>query len=168
MNGTDEPDSESQPRGASWQSVPNREGELLSDKYRVVRLLGEGGMGAVYEARHSFVGRRFAIKFLHREFADNDEVMARFQREAQAAGALENENIVAVTDFGYAPDGAPYIVMEHLEGEDLRGLLNRKSRLPHERAVGIIIQACRGLHADRLLLHGCGHFPRRDPAPRLS
>jgi serine/threonine-protein kinase len=85
----------------------SRLGEVVSDKYRIVRLLGEGGMGAVFEAQHTFVGRRFAVKFLHAQYADNPEVMARFQREAQVAGGLESENIAAVPDFGFASDGTP-------------------------------------------------------------
>ncbi len=113
----------------------------------MVRLLGSGGMGEVYEAQHSSIGRRFAIKFLHPLLAGNSEVVARFQREAQAAGGLENENIAAVVDIGTADDGAPYLVMEYLEGEDLAHLLVRGGPLPVPRAAYIIIQACRGLAA---------------------
>jgi serine/threonine-protein kinase len=120
---------------------------LVGGKYRVTRLLGKGGMGTVYEARHELIGRRFALKFLHAELAVRADVMARFRREAQAAGALENENIAAVTDFGTAGDGAPYIVMEYLPGEDLARLLARVGQLSAPRAVYAAIQACRGLAA---------------------
>jgi serine/threonine protein kinase len=132
-----------QPNGA----VSTRVGRTEGGKYKLVRLLGEGGMGAVYEAQHLVVGRRFAIKFLHPELADNTEIVARFQREAQAAGSLENENIAAVVDAGTADDDAPYLVMEYLEGEDLAHLLFRCGQLPVPRAAYIMIQACRGLVA---------------------
>jgi eukaryotic-like serine/threonine-protein kinase len=124
-----------------------RVGKILGGKYRLVRLLGAGGMGEVYEAQHELIGRRFAIKFLHPQLASNAEVVARFQREAQAAGGLENENIAAVVDAGTADDGAPYLVMEYLDGEDLAHLLMRGGALPLSRAVFIMIQACRGLAA---------------------
>jgi len=125
----------------------SRVGDLLADKYRVVRFLGEGGMGTVYEAYHSVVGRRFAVKFLHSELAKEAEILERFKREAQAAGALESENIASIVDFGHAADGIPYIVMEFLIGEDLAKFLAREGPLPVVRAVNIIIQACRGLDA---------------------
>ncbi|MBK7585957.1 MAG: serine/threonine protein kinase [Myxococcales bacterium] len=128
-------------------SLVTREGDLLAGKYRLVRELGSGGMGAVYEAKHELIGRRFAVKFLHPELTKSEDMLARFRREAQAAGALENENIVAVTDFGFADDGAPYMVMEHLAGEDVRSVLTREGRLSVTRAVFLVIQACRGLSA---------------------
>jgi serine/threonine-protein kinase len=93
------------------------------------------------------IGRRFAVKFLHSELAGHGEILARFRREAQAAGSLENENIAAVTDFGSMPDGAPYIVMEFLEGADLAKVLAQTGPLPVARAAHILIQVCRGLVA---------------------
>jgi serine/threonine-protein kinase len=128
---------------------------VLADKYELARLIGAGGMGAVYEARHRLIGRRFAIKFLHAAHAAEPAMLGRFEREARAAGALENENLVAVTDFGFAADGAPYIVMEHLEGEDLARLLGRVGPLPVRRAVDLVVQACRGLAAAHA--HGIVH-----------
>jgi serine/threonine-protein kinase len=124
-----------------------RIGEVLGDRYQLVRLLGAGGMGAVYEARHKLIGRRFAVKLLHPEYAQQPSMLTRFQREARAAGSLENDHIAAVTDFGFAGDGAPYLVMEHLEGEDLAALIARTGPLPVGRAVSFVIQACRGLSA---------------------
>jgi serine/threonine protein kinase len=125
----------------------SRVGELLADKYRITRFVGEGGMGAVYEAHHEVVGRRFAVKLLHSELAHQEEILERFRREALAAGALESENIASIVDFGHAADGIPYIVMELLVGEDLARFLAREGSLPVVRAVNIIIQACRGLDA---------------------
>ena len=81
-----------------------RIGELLGERYELVRLLGAGGMGAVYEARHRLIGRRFAVKLLHPEYAQQPSMLTRFQREARAAGSLENDHIAAVTDFGFAAD----------------------------------------------------------------
>ena len=143
-----------------YGAVDTRVGKTAGGRYRLVRLLGSGGMGEVYEAQHSTIGRRFAIKFLHPLLAGNSEVVARFQREAQAAGGLENENIAAVVDAGTADDGAPYLVMEYLEGEDLAHLLVRGGPLPVPRAAYIIIQACRGLAA----AHGRG-IVHRDLKP---
>jgi serine/threonine-protein kinase len=133
---------------------------VVGGKYRLVRLLGEGGMGAVYEARHDMIGRRFAVKFLHAALAGHAEILARFRREAQSAGSLENENIAAVTDFGSADDGAPYIVMEYLDGEDLARILARTGPLSPTRAAHILIQVCRGLVA----AHGRG-IVHRDLKP---
>jgi serine/threonine protein kinase len=92
--------------------------------------------------------------------AEKSEIVSRFQREAQAAGSLENENIAAVVDAGTAEDGAPYLVMEYLEGEDLAHLLVRSGPLPVPRAAYVIIQACRGLAA----AHGRG-IVHRDLKP---
>jgi serine/threonine-protein kinase len=113
--------------------------------YALVRLVGRGGMGAVYEARHTRLGRRFAIKFLLPELAARPEILRRFENEAMATGALEHPNLVAVTDLGRAPDGAPFIVMEYLNGEDCAHLLHRVGPLPAPRAADLVLQACRGV-----------------------
>jgi serine/threonine protein kinase len=124
-----------------------RIGEVLAEKYRIVRFMGEGGMGAVYEAQHEVVGRRFAVKFLHTDLARRQDILDRFKREARAAGELESENIASVIDFGQTQDGIPYLVMELLQGEDLAHLLAREGKLPVVRAVNLVIQACRGIEA---------------------
>jgi eukaryotic-like serine/threonine-protein kinase len=124
-----------------------RVGEIVGGKYRVVRLLAAGGMGVVYEAQHTVVRRRFAVKFLRPHLVEQRESLARFQREAQAAGALESENLTAAVDFGVGNDGSPYIVMEYLVGESLQALLAREKRLPIGRAADLVAQACRGIHA---------------------
>ncbi len=121
-------------------------GEVLAGKYRIVRLMGEGGMAAVYEAQHTEIGRRFAVKFLRPDaLVDHQGVLERFQHEARAVGSLESENVAGAVDFGYTTKGIPYFVMEHLVGEDLATLLAREAPLTVPHAVGIIIQACRGL-----------------------
>jgi hypothetical protein len=124
--------------------VDTRIGTVVG-KYVIVRLLGKGGMGAVYEARHAELSRRFAVKFLLPEFAAHREVLTRFENEARAAGALEHPNLVAVTDVGRTAEGAPYLVMEFLKGEDCSQLLRRLGPLPVMRAADIVLQACRGL-----------------------
>jgi serine/threonine-protein kinase len=126
---------------------PNRVDEVVGGKYRIVRFLASGGMGSVYEAHHTVVHRRFAVKFLHHDLALRRELLARFQREAEAAGALESEHVAAAVDFGIAADGAPYIVFEYLGGESLEHLLEREGRLPIERATHLVQQACRGIQA---------------------
>ncbi len=127
--------------------APERLGEVLAGKYRIVRLLGEGGMGRVYEAEHTSVGRRFAVKLLRPHLAANEQALARFRREARAAGALENEHIAAVLDFDTAPDGTPFLVMEYLEGRSLGQLLADEGPLPASRAANALLQVCRGLEA---------------------
>ena len=112
----------------------SRVGEIVGGKYRIVRLLAKGGMGVVYEAQHTVVRRRFAIKFLRRDLAERRDILTRFQREAEAAGALENENVTAAVDFGVADDGTPYILMEYLVGQSLAALLEREGSLTRFRA----------------------------------
>ena len=122
-----------------------RVGELVGGKYRIVRLLAQGGMGVVYEAQHTVVRRRFAVKFMRRDLAERRDILTRFQREAEAAGALESEHVAAAVDFGIAEDGAPYIVMEYLVGESLTALLGREGPLPAGRAADLVSQAGRGM-----------------------
>ena len=131
----------------SAKSQTSRVGEVVGEKYRILRVIAEGGMGVVYEAQHAVVKRRFAVKFLRADLADRRDLLTRFHREAQAAGALESENIAAAIDFGILADGTPYIVMEHLVGESLGSLVAREGRLPVERAVDLCLQACRGMQA---------------------
>src|SRR5689334_21046606 len=89
-------------------------GQVVGGAYRINRLVGRGGMGSVYESTHVRLPKRFAIKFLHRDFANNVETLARFQREAEIASSLGNPHIVTAFDFNALDDGSPYIVMEFL------------------------------------------------------
>jgi serine/threonine-protein kinase len=130
---------------ADTVSADSRIGQLIADKYRILRLLGRGGMGEVYEARHVVVGRRFALKFLHEQKARGRDSLSRFLREAQAAGALDSGHIAAVLDFDTAADGSPFLVMEYLAGESLGALLTREGPLPVVRAIAILMQVCSGL-----------------------
>jgi eukaryotic-like serine/threonine-protein kinase len=122
-----------------------RIGSVLQDKYRIVRLIGEGGMGRVYEARHRTTTRRVAVKFLSLRYENNPRVQQRFEREARAAGGLEHPNVAAVLDFGPTPEGAYFLVLEYLEGENCHKLLVREGLLPVPRALNILIQVCEGL-----------------------
>jgi serine/threonine-protein kinase len=120
---------------------------LLDGRYRIVRLLGEGGMGAVYLASHVGLGRDVAIKFLHAEFISREDVVGRFRREAQAAAAIRHKNIIEVFDVGVSPQGEPFLVMEYLEGESLAGLLKRVGPLSLGAACAVMEPALQALQA---------------------
>ncbi|WP_437606183.1 protein kinase [Sorangium sp. So ce834] len=120
-------------------------GRILDERYAILRLLGQGGMGAVYEARHTGTGRRVAVKVILGQAAD-DELLRRFQREARAVGAVESEHIAQVFDTGRDREtGSPYIAMEFLDGEDVQSLIERLGPLPVDLALRIALQACLGL-----------------------
>jgi eukaryotic-like serine/threonine-protein kinase len=120
-------------------------GALLGGRYRVLRLLGSGGMGAVYEAVQEGLGRRVAVKVVYDELATIGDAVARFQREALAAAALGHPNIVAVTDFQLGPP--PFLVMELLEGASLQQLIARGGALPVPRVVHVAAQLLSALAA---------------------
>ncbi len=131
-------------------SVPHaaagvREGDILAGKYRVDRVLGQGGMGVVVAAHHVELDDRVAIKFLLPEALHNGEAVARFAREAQAAVKIKSEHVARVTDVGRLDNGAPYIVMEYLEGLDLSAWLQQRGRLPIDQAVEFLLQACEAI-----------------------
>jgi serine/threonine-protein kinase len=122
-------------------------GALLDGRYRIVRLLGEGGMGSVYLASHVGLGRDVAIKFLHAELVSRDDAVGRFNREAQAAAAIRHKNIIEVFDIGVSPQGEPFLVMEYLEGESLAGLLKRAGPLHLGAACAVMEPALQALQA---------------------
>ena len=124
-----------------------RPGQLIEDTYRIVRRIGEGGMGEVYEATHARLSGRYAIKLLLREVASDPTLMARFQREAQVTSSLRHPNIVQVLDFRQLPGGAPYIVMEFLEGVDLATEIQRTGPMPLPRVQALLEQIASGLAA---------------------
>jgi len=98
----------------------NRLGQVISGRYLIKELLGEGGMGAVYLAEHTHMKKRVALKLLHPEMVDNPEVSARFEREALASAHIEHPNVAAATDFGKTEDGSFFLVLEYVEGTSLR------------------------------------------------
>ena len=120
-------------------------GETLDDKYRIEKLLGQGGMGAVYRATHLGTKRTVAIKVIHPQFSNNTEFVERFRREAEAAGRLRHPNVVDVTDFGFAQTSSgrvAYLVMEYLDGCTLADVLAEEEKLPLDWVVDILEQAC--------------------------
>jgi eukaryotic-like serine/threonine-protein kinase len=123
-----------------------RSGDILAEKYRVERVLGQGGMGVVVLAEHIELRERVAIKFLLDAPADNAELAERFVREARAAVRIKSEHVVRVVDVGRLPSGAPYMVMEYLEGEDLSQRL-LSGPVAIEDAVDYVIQSCEAMHA---------------------
>jgi serine/threonine-protein kinase len=119
-----------------------REGDVLAGKYRVERVLGIGGMGVVVAAHHIQLDEKVALKFLLPEALHNSDAVTRFAREARAAVKIKSEHVARVTDVGTLPDGAPYMVMEYLEGGDLAAWLKDRGALPIEQAVEFVLQAC--------------------------
>ncbi len=117
-------------------------GDLVAGKYRVERLLGAGGMGIVVAARHEQLHERVAIKFLLPEAAGSPEAVSQFLGEARKAVRIKSDHVTRVFDVGVQSNGAPYIVMEYLDGQDLAGLLKQQDRLPVEQAVDFLLQAC--------------------------
>lgn len=122
-------------------------GTTLAERYEIIRRIGEGGMGAVYEARHSIIGKRVAIKVLLDKFLENQELIARLLQEARLASSIGHQNIVDVTDFGTTRDGRAFVVMEFLEGEPLSELIMRDAPLPIERSLTIVKQVASALGA---------------------
>ncbi len=135
-------------------------GQTLGGKYRIDRLLGEGGMALVFEASHKRLQQRVAIKVLTPEFARDAELVTRFEREARAVAKLRTKHVVRVMDVDSTDEGVPYMVMEFLEGRDLDAELQARGRLPLGEAVDILLQACAGVHE----AHGMG-IVHRDLKP---
>ncbi len=127
-------------------SNPIGPGQVLAGKYRVERVLGQGGMGVVVEARHIALDERVALKFLLPEFATHPEASTRFLREARAAVKIKSEHVARVSDVGTLPEsGAPYMVMEFLEGRDLSQQLERDGVLSIVDAIDYLIQGCEAI-----------------------
>lgn len=122
-------------------SPPVRPGDLLAGKYRVERVLGAGGMGVVVAAMHTELDRRVALKFLLPSALANAVAVGRFAQEARAVVRLKSEHVARVIDVGRLESGAPYIVMEYLEGRDLGTLLEERGPLPVPEAVEFVLQA---------------------------
>src|SRR5258708_5820034 len=116
-------------------------GTVLGGKYRIERLLGQGGMGIVVLAHHEELDHRVAIKVLIGELTDNPELVARFTREARSAAKLQSDHVVRVTDVGRFEGIGPYIVMEYLNGVDLGHLLEKRGPMPTAEAVDFVLEA---------------------------
>ena len=119
-------------------STENLIGKELDDKYFIVGALGKGAMGAVYEALHTGIDRKLAVKVLNPDIAENEEILERFNREARLTSKLGHKNIIEITDTGTTPSGSPYIVMEFLEGQALGQAIFSEAPFSPEDAVGTL------------------------------
>jgi eukaryotic-like serine/threonine-protein kinase len=125
-------------------------GELFADRYLVERQIGRGGMGVVFAAKHPILDQSVAIKLLQADISEDDSYRRRFVNEARASALIENEHVVRVLDVATLANGQPYIVMEHLDGDDLAQLLRRRKRIPYREAVGYVMQALMAISAAHL------------------
>lgn len=140
-------DGASRPHSGVSPAAQGLIGETVDERYRVEALLGEGGMGLVYRVTHTRLNKPLAIKVLRLENTRDEEVLARFRREAESASAIGNQHIVDINDFGVLRDGSTYFVMECLEGMDLIEAMDLAERMPEERALRIATQICKALGA---------------------
>jgi serine/threonine protein kinase len=129
-------------------------GTLLGGRYRVIGLLGEGGMGEVYRATDLALGQSVALKFLPESAAGNDRLLERFQNEVRVARQVSHPNVCRMYDIGEV-EGTPFLSMEYVDGEDLATLLQRIGRLPADKAIEIARKLCAGLQAahDKGVVH---------------
>jgi serine/threonine-protein kinase len=135
-------------------------GTVLAGRYRIEQLLGKGGMGAVYRAEHVHMRKAVAVKVLHKEMTAFPEIVARFEREAVAAGRIEHPHVVSASDFGQLDDGSFYLALEFIEGHSLAKLVDTQGKLEPERALRITRQIAEALQA----AHGVG-IVHRDLKP---
>ncbi len=122
-------------------------GLALDNKYRIVRVIGRGGMGVVYEAEHTTLGKRVAIKLMLEKYTGDSEAVARFTREALAASRIGNPHIIDVMDIGTAPDGRSFVVMELLEGAPLSRIIEEQGPMAPTRAISIMRQVLKAVGA---------------------
>ncbi len=149
-----------QPRSSTPSSSKNMDegrfppGTLLAQRYRIVSLLGRGGMGEVYRANDLLLGQTVALKFLPAQWTSDEPTLARFRNEVRIARQISHPNVCRVYDIGEA-EGSTYLSMEYVDGEDLASLLRRIGRLPQDKALEIARQLCAGLAAahDKGVVH---------------
>jgi serine/threonine-protein kinase len=120
-------------------------GQLVGGKYRIDALIAEGGMGIVYRATHLDLECPVALKLIRPEHVENEEVIARLLTEARIAAGLRSKHVNRVLDVGRTPSGMPYLVLEYMEGSDLRAYLERRGPLPISEAADCVMQACEAL-----------------------
>ena len=151
-------DATMDPRPTATEADPPREksgststseilNSTLSGRYLVTKKIGQGGMGAVYEATHTLIGKRVAVKVLLEKYAEREAIVARLKTEAQLASSIGNEHIIDITDIGNTDDGSTFVVMEYLDGESLAECLSREHTLPEQRMLRIASQASSALAA---------------------
>ena len=129
------------------QEEPGLVGTVLAGRYRIERLLGSGGMGAVYLAEHVLMKKAVAVTVLHGEMTAHAEIVARFEREAVAAARIDHPNVAAAMDFGRLDDGSFYLVLEYVGGQSLRQLVEAGARSTSLGALAIAHQIAEGLTA---------------------
>jgi serine/threonine-protein kinase len=122
-------------------------GSTLSGRYRIIRKIGEGGMGIVYEAEHVLIEKRVGLKVLREDFSNRFDVVERFRQEAKSASKIGHEHIIDISDFGVTQSGANFFVMELLHGRDLAEELEKRGPLSPRRALGIVLQCAEALGA---------------------
>ena len=135
-------------------------GTVLAGRYRIGSMLGEGGMGAVFEGEHLLMHKRVAIKMLHPDVSQTGEMVQRFEREAMAAAHIDHPNVVTATDFGHTPEGACFLVLEYVEGQNLRQVMANCGALGARRSLHIAEQVASVL----VKAHGLG-IVHRDLKP---
>lgn len=135
-------------------------GSRFAGKFVIEKLLGQGGMGAVYQALHEGLKQRFAIKVLLGDVASNTEAVQRFMNEASASASIQSEHVARVTDVSRTESGTAYMVMEYLEGQDLAQLLEARHRIPTGEACSYVLQAIEGVHQAHV-----GRIVHRDLKP---
>jgi serine/threonine protein kinase len=122
-------------------------GTTFDHRYKIEELIGEGGMGFVYRARHKVIDKKVAVKVLRADLARDKEILERFLQEARAASSIGNAHIIDISDFGDLPDGSTYFVMEFLDGKSLAAMFDSARRMPVERICHIAAQIADGLAA---------------------
>ncbi|MBK7828265.1 serine/threonine-protein kinase [Nannocystis sp.] len=130
-----------------WTDPETLVGSLLGERYKLLRLIGQGGMGAVYLAEHVVIGKQIAVKVLSPDYSRNPGDVQRFLQEARAASLIRHDHVVDIADFGRSPQGHAYIVMEYLEGEDLARTLQTVGVMKWFRVSNIILQISSALAA---------------------
>lgn len=149
-NSQEELSTDLKPIGFSneWYAAVTHEpekGTVFAEKYAFEQLLGSGGIGAVFKARHLFMDRSVALKVLRADLAQNPLVLRNFQKEARAVASMQHQNVINVYDFGISPSREPYLVMEYVDGKDLASIIDMEKQLPLRRLHNIAVQICYGL-----------------------
>ena len=131
------------------------EGQLVAGRYLVIRVLGRGGMGSVYLVKHAETEELLALKILHQGVASDEIALERFRREAKAPARIDSDHVARVLDTGVADeaDGAPFLVMEYLRGDNFLRISERAGPLPFEEVVSYAIQIARGLDKAHSMKH---------------
>jgi len=130
-----------------WSSPQDLVGTILADRYQVLKVIGDGGMGSVFLAEHVTLRKKVALKVLHPELCRDQTHVDRFLQEARAASMIDHDNIVNIVDFGTVPGGSVFFAMEFLEGRDLSGALRADGRMPWPRVQNFMLQIVRALRA---------------------